>query len=506
MVGTSTVPLRTKLAWGIGSASEKIVLAAVGSFAFFYYNQILGLPATETGIATSASLIVGGLFDPVIGIISDRTRSRLGRRHPYMLGGPLPLAVCLFALYHPPHALVGVWLVVWLTALITSVRVFMTMFHTPHLALGGELSGDYTERSTVMAYNTFFGFTAEALVGWTAFTVFFHSTASHRNGLTNPEGYGNFGLTAACVALVLLLGSAWFTLDVVKRLPQPSEGLSKLTPLAFFQDIGKAFANINYVYLLVAFFFLSCTLGMHGGLLLYVRTFFWGLTSEQMRWFVLGDTAGYIFSFFAVARLNARFEKRETIVGAGIIMCLVPIIAPVARVAGVFPAANSQAFLPLLIGLSGVYGCAMTMVGITVMSALADIADENELKYGVRQEGVLYSTRTLFSTIDVAVGGFLGAMTLDIIHFPAHAQPGHVAQQVITRLALTDALLPAVPGLFAVVFYSRYRINRASHDATKAKLGLARAERASSGATSPVESPTAADAEAAVELIMPGAR
>ena len=109
----------------------------------------------------------------------------------------------------------------------------------------------------------------------------------------------------------------------------------------------------------------------------------------------------------------------------------------------------------------------------TIYSALADIADENELKYGIRQEGILYSTRTLFARVDQALGTALAGFVLSIIAFPAKATPGEVPQSVLMALALAF-ILSTIPGLIAAIFYGMLRVTRVTHDATKAALLLKR--------------------------------
>ena len=89
--------LRTKLFFGIGSAAETIALFSLGSYALLYYNQVLGLPGWLGGLAISLSFVVDGFADPVIGSISDRTRSRFGRRHPFMYAAPMPIAGSAFS-------------------------------------------------------------------------------------------------------------------------------------------------------------------------------------------------------------------------------------------------------------------------------------------------------------------------------------------------------------------------------------------------------------------------
>jgi glycoside/pentoside/hexuronide:cation symporter, GPH family len=110
-----------------------------------------------------------------------------------------------------------------------------------------------------------------------------------------------------------------------------------------------------------------------------------------------------------------------------------------------------------------------------VMSALADIADENELKHGLRQEGVLYSTRALASKMDLAIGTALAGIVISMIKLPAKAVPGEVAPDILYNMALWDGVMASIPGLIAVVFYARYRITLQSYEATKAALDSRRA-------------------------------
>lgn len=131
------LPLRTKFFFGIGSAAESIALFALGSYAMLFYNQILGLNAGLAGLAVSASLLLDGFADPVVGSLSDRTRSRFGRRHGYMYFAPIPIALCIIAVFHPPKGASDLVLFFWFAISVSCLRISMTLFHTPHLAMGG---------------------------------------------------------------------------------------------------------------------------------------------------------------------------------------------------------------------------------------------------------------------------------------------------------------------------------------------------------------------------------
>lgn len=147
------VTRRLKLAFAIGSTAESMVITAAGQFTLIFYNQVRGLPPGWVAMAYSVGLLVNAICDPLVGSWSDRTRSRLGRRHPFMFASILPVSLSFWALFNPP-SLGQVGELMWLVAINVVLSQSLTLFHTPHLALGGELSPSYLGRSSVMNYNT----------------------------------------------------------------------------------------------------------------------------------------------------------------------------------------------------------------------------------------------------------------------------------------------------------------------------------------------------------------
>ena len=462
--------MKTKLAFGVGSGAEAIALYSVSSFGLLFYNQLLGVPAHLAGLAISASLILDGLSDPIVGSLSDRTRSRFGRRHLYMFFAPVPIALSLFAIFNPPSGIGQTATVLWLAATIVALRWSMTFFHTPHLAMGGELSSHYTERSKVMAYNSIFSWAGGSLTTLLALRVFFPATPDYPRGLLNPEPWTSYAFVISVLTMVILFASAWFTRDRIPFLPKPAADTPGFSVQEFFKDIGKALGNINYVWLLVGYFFLSMMIGLREGLRLYVNTFYWGLTSEQLSWFILGSFVGFVAAFGLVAKMHKRFDKKRSIIISAVGYAILPAVPIVLGMMGILRP-GMPGLVPILIAFAAASYASISLMSISVMSALADVADENELKHGIRQEGILYSTRALAAKLDQAMGTAVAGFALTFfIKFPDKAAPGSVALDVLHNLALWDSVIAAVPGLIALFFYGRYRIDRASYETTKAQL------------------------------------
>ncbi|HEY8573615.1 MFS transporter [Phenylobacterium sp.] len=480
------LPLRTKLAFGIGSAAESLALYSVSSFALLFYNQVLGVPAGWVTLALSASLFFDALSDPVVGSLSDRTRSKWGRRHVYMYFAPLPVALCLFAIFAPPKGLGETGLAIWLAGAVILLRQAMTFFHTPHLALGGELSPHYTERSKVMAYNSFFYWAGGALTTFLALRIFFKATPEFPRGVLNPDPYPSFAFAISAAALVILFASAWFTKDRIPLLPKPAADHPGFSPREFIRDVWKALRNINYVWLLIGYFFLMMMIGLREGMRLFVYTFYWGLNSNEISLFILGSFVGYATAFLIAPRLHGKIDKKRTIIWAVAAYTIVPPIPLFLGIAGILTP-ETPGLLWILIAFAAVQYGAISVLQISTTSALADIADENELRFGHRQEGVLYSTRALAAKIDQAVGTALVGVVLSVIAFPEKAKPGSIPPETLTNLAWADSAVAMIPGFFAIIFYAKYNISRQSYEATRAALAARREGGGHVAATAPAE-------------------
>ena len=479
--GAPPLRLRTKLAFGIGSAAETIALFSLSSYGLLYYNQVLGLPGWMAGLAISVSFVVDGFADPIIGSLSDRTRSRYGRRHPFMYAAPIPIALFFLAIFNPPSGLDHWLLFAWFTGSVIGLRVAMGVFHTPHLALGGELSHSYVERSQVMAWNNFstwIGGTAMSLI---ALTFFFKATPEYPRGLLNPEPYLPFSLLAAVATLTILFGSAWFTRDQIPRLPRPPLDQPPFSPFEFLKDVGKVLANRNYVWLLAGLFALSLMSGVRDTLNLYGATYFWGFSSELLRWYTVGSLVGFVAALNLTPRLHGWWGKRWIIIWSAAGTVIFPAVGFVLRLTGFMFENGDPRLLPTLVAIAAFSYATGAILNISVMSALADVADENEVRFGVRQEGVLYSTRALFQKLDTALGAALAGLVLTLIAFPEKAQPGDVDPDTIYQLGLFIGPISMIPGLIAVVLYGQYSISKADHAATRAKIAKLHQAREAAG-------------------------
>ena len=138
-----TLSLPVMFSFAFGGVGQAAVAMGIYGFLLFYYQQIVGLSGSLTGLALGIALVVDGISDPLIGSISDRFRSRFGRRHPMMLFAIIPTAISFILLYSPPDELTQTGYFIWLTFFTVAVRTAITFYNVPHLALGAVISKNY---------------------------------------------------------------------------------------------------------------------------------------------------------------------------------------------------------------------------------------------------------------------------------------------------------------------------------------------------------------------------
>jgi Na+/melibiose symporter-like transporter len=465
-MAVSRLRMRTKLAFGVGAAAEQSVNVAFNAFNFLFYNNVLGLSGTLCGLAVTIAMVLDAIADPFVGFLSDRCRSKLGRRHPFMYAAPIPLAIAFYCIYVPPEGLAGVPLFLWFTGFTVLQRQAMTVYHVPHLALGAELSTDYHERSVVMSYNSIFavvGGAAAFFFGWTWF-------ASVPGGSGARAGYPGLAAFVAVFAAAMIFLSALGTRSEVARLARPPEDQPRFTLRALGRELGGCLRNRNYRMLLGGLVLLSATLGTRETLNAYVSLFYWGLPENKIRILGLATPPAFAVAFVFAVRLHGRYDKRNTLLGAVLVSVLASTLPVLLRLLGLFPANGSPALVPALFGFVFAFYCGIAVFTISVLSALADVADEHELDTGRRQEGVFYAARTLFAKLTSALGHVLAGLAVDLIGFPAGAKPGDVGDGVLLQLGVIDGLIATLPSVLALFFFARYRIDQRRHSEIQAAL------------------------------------
>ncbi|MCP4749803.1 MAG: hypothetical protein GY866_02830 [Proteobacteria bacterium] len=457
---------RSLLGWyGLGAAPGGIALTT-GTFLVFYYNQILGVAGATVGLALLIASIFDAVTDPIAGAISDRTRSRFGRRHPYLFACAIPLGIVFYLIWVPPGFLGSGGLVIWLVFWLLIQRL-LTTFHTvPYLALGAELTHDYNERTKLTTARSYFSNFGRSIAGAMLLLVFLRPTAEYPNGQHNPAGYPPFAMTFALVTVLLVGISAWKTLSEGQSLTQPSgRRLSwKATLIAPLRDIRDAlryrpFRSITFCVLVQ-----NSAYGVSDALGMYMTTFFWGVSNQWFFLWGIGMFSGIFIGFEFWRKIGLRLEKRRIYIIGSLGYLASYIIPYVLKVLGWWPQSESWLYIPLYIATTG-FVAHFFIAGPAIMtgSMLGDITDLDELESGKRREGVIFGAESLAFKMFVGLGPVIAGYVVDFAGIVPNMQPSEVSERTIVFLGLGQGVTSAILFTVSLMFIVRYDLTRDRH-------------------------------------------
>jgi Na+/melibiose symporter-like transporter len=467
-------PLSTRVFYGVGSVAEGTKNTAFNVFLLFYYNQVLGLPGTLGGAAIFLALCVDAVTDPLVGALSDETRSRWGRRHPWMYAAALPMALFFYAVFNPPGGLSERDLFLWLTATAIGVRVSMTLYAIPSGAMLPELSRDYDERTTLVSWRFLFGWLGGLGISLLGYLVFFAPSQSYADGRLDPAAYGRFGLAGAAVVMGAILLCAGGTHHLIARLAVPPEAQA-IGWRRIRRDLRPLLANRSYVVMVGAAVLSSVAGGFSDVVGLYLNTYFWGFTTEQIALILPGLVVSVLAAFAVTRPVTERYEKKRAAVGMATFAIAFGPLPIFLRLLDWLPPNGHPWLLPLIFVHTVILVTTVVAIGITVSSMLADVVDEHELATGHRQEGLISSAIAFAAKATSGLGGLLAGIALDLIGFPRGQASGTVSAEKLEALGLVVGPGLMVLYLATLAFLARYEITRRGHELTLAALARRRA-------------------------------
>lgn len=467
--------LRTKLFFGLGEAGEGVKTAALETFLFFYYVQVVGLSGTLTGLALFVALLADGLGDPLVGAWSDRTRTRLGRRHPFLYAAPIPLAMALYGLFLPPAALPEVGMFLWLAGFAILARFAMTLYFVPHMALGAELSHDFDERVSIGGYRVLFGYIGRIVALALAFMVFFAAREGYANGQLDPTAYPPFALACGALVAAFVTISALGTQKAALRIApavEPPAG----APRGMIASLGAAMASPSFRALYGALLVMYVYNGVQGALALHMNTYFWRLEPAQVQLVFYASLVGYIVGIPIARPAAGRFDKKPAYMAAIAGSCIVGSSPTILRLLGMFPT-EANLVLPLLTGASFLAGLIGSIPVVLSAAMLADVADEYEHYHGGRAEGLFFGANAFCRKASLGLGGAAAGIVIDLIRFPAKVAPSDVPADALIRLGATYGPVMLIVLLGGLMIMAPYNLSRRRHEGIMATLARRKADR-----------------------------
>ncbi|MBK1876031.1 MFS transporter [Pelagicoccus mobilis] len=463
----STVKL---FGYALGEGAVSITMNGIGNFAMLFYTQILGLSAGYAGTALSVTLVWDAITDPLMGHLTDNTRSRFGRRLPYVFFGGFALAVSFLLLWvipqHAGTAQAAFWAVLLINLL---VRTAVTVFVIPYTALGFEIAPEYNDRSRLQGIRIFVNQASNFIFGACAWVLFFGDKTGEDgariDGTLVESNYVVMGVVLAIFALMLILGSIYATRD--RAVDNRNEELPGNNLKAFVRDFVETISD--RLALIVILFFTFANLGMMlvSQVQMFTYVFYMEFTALQKTIVHGGGMIATALAALWVTRLIKRFDKKA-LAYIGIAVSIFGGLVSYVLFSGGLVARDAvwmlgETEIPIAVILFGL-GQALWWGGTgivvpTSVSMIADVSAANYAKSGQLKDGSYSAIFGFVLKLGSAVGLLITGWLVDWAGIISQAESQTL--EAINRIASATFLSGPAVMIIAFVIVAKYPLNRA---------------------------------------------
>ncbi len=440
------LPLKTKLLFSTGDLSTSIPLAILMFFQLYFLTDIAGLRPDYAGWAIGLSRLWDAVNDPLFGLLSDRIRTRWGRRRVLLLLGAVPLGVSFMLMWIVP-ALDQLWLAVYYAMTFILFDTAFTIVHVGYNALTPELTPDYDERSSLNGYRMVFSISGS--LGAIIFATVLGWSITDARLLYLILGIG-LGLIVIIPPLVVF--------SITRE--RPAEELPRPLPLG--EALRQTLSNRPFRMVMGLYLLSWTTASILAAVLVYFANYYLKVP-EQANYFVLAAQGSAILFIPLVVWLSRHLDKRRAFM-IGSLSWLIVLL-------GIASLRSDQVALAYLLAALAGFGIATAYVVPWAMTP--DVVEYDQVRSGQRREGSYYAFASFFQKL--ATGAALWGMG-QALAFTGYLTPTAGAPLPTQPQATVDAIrlftgpIPAVLLLLAILFAWKYPITRASHQATLQEL------------------------------------
>ncbi len=425
----------TKFIYGSGDLGFSLVGTIIGAYFLFFLTDVVGIKPAVAGIAILIGRTWDYLNDPLIGHLSDRTRSKWGRRRPFLLFGALPFALAFTLMWYRPLFDSQVELAVYYAAAYVLFDAAATFVYMPYFALTPELTENYDERTSLTSYRMFFSILGSLI----AFTVplMIVGTFTPENSRRVLLMGALFGLVSALPLLLVFFNTREREVFVAQERPK------------FIESLKAAFKNKPFIFGAIIYLLTWVCMDILQAILLFFIKYV--LLLEEMSDIIMAlifVTAIIALPFweYASRRLNKRMAYVYGVAFWAVAQILLITVGPLVP-------------MPLLVLLCVMAGVGVSAAHVLPWAILPDAIEWDEYQTGKRHEGMFYSLVTLMGKIASSIAIPLTAVMLDVTGYIPNAlqQPG----SALLGIRLMMGPIPAILLTISILFAFKYPLERA---------------------------------------------
>ncbi len=451
------IPLGQKIAFGMGMLGNQMFPAALSIFMVVLVKG-LGMDPLLWGILFFIPRLVDAITDPIMGFISDNTKSRWGRRRPYIFIGSILTGLSYIAMWQVYPENSEIYNFTYFLLLSIVFYIGLTVFATPYVAMGYETSNDYHERTRLMAVAQWIGQWAWVIVPW--FWVIIYDPEIFA---TPDAGARELSIWVGLTCLILTMIPALFC----KTQPVREEDLSELSREKLTENLQgikdgfiDAFKCVPFRKLCIATFFVFNAFNMVAGFSFFIIVYyiFNGDAAAAGTWPAWFGSLGALSTSFLVIPiitfLSQRLGKKNTF----LLTQSVSLLGYISFWWCFNPENPYLMLLPLPLFAFGI-GSLFTMM----MSMTADVCELNELNTGVRREGVFGAIYWWMVKFGFAIAGLFSGLILSLVGFDQNITVQ--SPETLESLKLAYILVPMTGTLIALAVMARYDLSeQKAHD------------------------------------------
>jgi len=445
------VPFGQKIAFGSGHLANQLLPAALGVFMIVLVLALKMNPLLA-GLLAALPRLMDAIIDPIMGYISDNTRSRWGRRKPYIFLGSIIAGLTFMVMWqlYPENSM---WYnFFYFLGLSLLFYIGYTIFAAPLIGLGYEMTPDYHERTRLMAVSQWMGQIAWMIAPW--FWVIIYDQRFYN---TAPEGARNLSIWVGGLCLILGILPALFCKEM--KLPE-AIGKSKLSlkDLAantkeFIGAIKQTITCKPFMKLCWATFLIFNGFQTIAQFSFYIIIFylFQGNTTAAGQWPAWFGTISAVATAILVIPIVTYISQKIGKKNAFIVATVISIVGYILKWWGFNPANPWLMFLPIPFLSFGIGGLFTLMMSMT-----ADVCDLDELNNGTRREGTFGAVYWWMVKLGTAIALLSSGAVLNWVGFDQNATVQ--SAETITNLRLADIIIPIITGILAILIMWKYDV------------------------------------------------
>lgn len=427
--------VRQKLGYGTGEMAATLFWSALGFFLLNFLTDEVGLTAGLVGIALMVGKTWDAVTDPAVGFLSDRTRTRWGKRRPWILFGAVPLGVSFFIMFNKPGFQGQTSLFIWAVLAYMFLCTMFTVVNIPYIAMVPEMTKDFDERTNLNAYRSLFSILGTLLGAGAALPII---------GLfaERAQGYRAMGAIFAVIMMITALIPFFATRERGRSFASDQPVL--------FLSYKEALRNRQFLFVLLPFALNTTGITIVTASLIYFFKYIHHNESLlTIALVILLVTA--MFCLPLAVMISGRLGKRNTYIG-GILLVMASLLV-------LFSIGH-------LVPVQGVYAIMFfTGIGLSThfvmpWSMLPDVVEFDYALNGVRREGIYYGIWTFMSKIGSAFAGFLGGTVLQLSGYIANSE---LTASAIWGIRLLVGPLAALFFLLSIIILRFYSIDKSRY-------------------------------------------